>query len=42
MEKPLMITSSPHLHSGDSTRMIMLDVLIAMIPAAVMSVWLFG
>lgn len=42
MEKPLMITSSPHLHSGETTRLIMLDVLIAMIPAAVMSIWLFG
>lgn len=42
MEKPLIITSSPHLHSGDTTRTIMLDVLIALIPAAVMSVWLFG
>lgn len=42
MEQPLMITSSPHLHSGDTTRTIMLDVLIALIPAAVMSVWLFG
>lgn len=42
MEKPLMITSSPHLHCGETTRTVMLDVLIAMIPAVVMSVWLFG
>lgn len=42
MEKPLKITSSPHLHGGDTTQTIMLDVLIAMIPAAIMSWWLFG
>lgn len=42
MEQSLIVTSSPHLHSGESTRTIMLDVLIALIPAAVMSVWLFG
>ncbi|MGI6264037.1 MAG: RnfABCDGE type electron transport complex subunit D [Acutalibacteraceae bacterium] len=42
MDKPLTITSSPHLHCGDSTRTVMLDVIIAMIPAAAMSVWLFG
>ena len=43
MEKqPLLITSSPHLHCGMSTRNIMLDVLIALIPAAVASIWLFG
>lgn len=42
MEKPLIITSSPHLHCGDTTRSVMLDVLIALIPATLMSVWLFG
>ncbi len=42
MEDQKIVSSSPHLHSGDSTRMIMLDVLIAMIPALVASVWLFG
>lgn len=42
MEKSLIVSSSPHLHSGASTRTIMLDVLIALLPAAVASVWLFG
>lgn len=42
MVKPKYITSSPHLHCGESTRSVMLDVLIALIPALVMSVWLFG
>lgn len=36
------VSSSPHLHSGLSTRSIMLDVLIALIPAFAVSVWLFG
>lgn len=42
MEKPLIVSSSPHLHSGNNTRNVMLDVLIALLPAAVVSVWLFG
>ncbi|MDD2362352.1 MAG: RnfABCDGE type electron transport complex subunit D [Oscillospiraceae bacterium] len=42
MENPLVITSSPHLHCGMSTKGIMLDVLIALSPAAVASVLLFG
>lgn len=42
MEKSLLVTSSPHLHSGASTRLIMLDVLVALVPALVASIWLFG
>jgi electron transport complex protein RnfD len=42
MDNQLVITSSPHLHSGVTTRGIMLDVLIALSPAAVASVLLFG
>lgn len=42
MDKPYSVSSSPHLHSGASTRQVMLDVLIAMLPAAVASIWLFG
>ncbi len=38
----LYVSPSPHLHSGASTRLIMLDVLIALSPAVVASVWLFG
>ena len=30
VEKNLTVRSSPHLHSGESTKMIMLDVLIAL------------
>lgn len=40
--KKLIISSSPHIHSGASTRRVMLDVLIALMPAAVAAVCLFG
>ncbi len=42
MDNSYIVSSSPHLHSGASTRHVMLDVLIAMLPAAVASMWLFG
>ncbi len=38
----LQVSSSPHMHSEMSTQRIMLDVLIALLPAAVMSVVIFG
>lgn len=41
MEK-LIISSSPHIHAKDTTRSIMRDVLIALAPAAVAGVVLFG
>ncbi len=41
MEK-LIVSSSPHIHSKTSTRTIMADVLIALAPAAIASVVLFG
>ncbi|HKI59682.1 MAG TPA: RnfABCDGE type electron transport complex subunit D [Mariprofundaceae bacterium] len=34
--------SSPHIHGGDSVRMTMLSVIFALMPAAVVSVYLFG
>ncbi len=37
----LTVSSSPHVHSGASTAKIMGDVLIALIPASIMSVVLF-
>ena len=40
--KQLHVSNAPHIHSGDSTQKIMLDVVIAMFPAAVVSVVLFG
>ena len=41
MEK-LMVSSSPHIHTRTTTRKIMGDVLIALSPAAIASVVLFG
>lgn len=34
--------SSPHLHGGDSIRVTMLSVIVALLPAAIVSVYLFG
>ena len=41
MEK-LIVSSSPHLHSNATTRKIMLDVVIALLPATVAAVVYFG
>ena len=38
----MTVSLSPHIHSADSTRKIMRDVLIAMAPAWLVSVWFFG
>jgi electron transport complex protein RnfD len=38
----LTVASSPHAHSGATVRRIMLDVILAMLPAALASVWFFG
>ena len=38
----LSVSSSPHRHSGENTAYIMQDVLIAPVPAALMSVVYFG
>lgn len=42
MADQLIVSSSPHLRSGITTRKIMLDVIIAMVPAAIASVIIFG
>ena len=42
MDKRLTLASSPHIHSGRSTSRIMLDVIIALCPAAVAGVVIFG
>lgn len=36
------VTSSPHLHSGESVRGIMLDVIFALLPAGICGVFFFG
>ena len=38
----LIISPSPHIHSKDSTRSLMLDVVIALIPAVICSVLFYG
>lgn len=38
----LKVTSSPHMRHEDTTRLIMLDVIIALCPALVWAVYLFG
>lgn len=42
MNKNLILASSPHIHSGRSTSRIMLDVIIALCPAAIAGVVIFG
>jgi Na+-transporting NADH:ubiquinone oxidoreductase subunit NqrB len=36
------VSNSPHIRSEDSTRQIMLDVIIALIPALALAVFVFG
>lgn len=42
METNLILSSSPHIHTRDSSRRIMLDVIIALLPAAIAGVVIFG
>ena len=41
MDKPIM-SAGPHIHSKDNSRRIMLDVILALLPACVAAVWIFG
>lgn len=40
--KKLFYSEAPHIHSGDTTQTIMRDVLIAMVPASIAGVVIFG
>ena len=40
--KKLFYSEAPHIHSGDTTQKIMRDVLIAMVPASIAGVVIFG
>lgn len=42
VEKMLIVSSSPHIRSNESVQRIMLDVIIALIPAMIGSVYFFG
>ncbi|MFQ5518381.1 MAG: RnfABCDGE type electron transport complex subunit D [Mariprofundus sp.] len=39
---PMIMLSSPHAHGGDSIRMQMFTVMVALLPATLFSVYLFG
>ncbi len=41
-EKQYIVSTSPHAHSGSSVRRIMLDVIIALMPAVLASIYFFG
>ena len=38
----LVISNSPHIHSGETISKIMIQVLLALMPAAIAAVWFFG
>lgn len=40
--KEFLVTASPHLHCGETTRLIMQDVIISLMPAALVSIVYFG
>lgn len=42
MQQELILSGSPHIKSGQSTSRIMLDVIIALIPACIAAVYFFG
>jgi electron transport complex protein RnfD len=42
MANKFIISSAPHIHSGDSVRKKMVDVLIALLPALIVSFYYFG
>lgn len=42
MDNNLIASSSPHLRSNETINRVMLDVIIALLPAAIGSVWFFG
>lgn len=41
-DKMFLVTVSPHIHHKDSTSRIMLDVIIALIPAGIWGIYIFG
>lgn len=42
MEKMLRVSSSPHAHAAQSTKTIMLDVIIALMPALIVATYVYG
>jgi len=42
LDRPLIVTASPHIRAKTDVRRVMIDVLIALAPATLMGVYLFG
>lgn len=42
MDKNLIVSPSPHIHGPQTTSRLMLDVVIALLPALAVSTWVFG
>ena len=42
MEKNLLVSASPHIRDNITTRRIMLDVVIALMPATLSGIYFFG
>lgn len=42
MENKLIVSTSPHIHTSESVSGVMLDVIIALLPATIAGVFLFG
>ena len=42
MSKLFTVSPAPHIHSGNSIERLMYDVLLALVPAFLVSVWFFG
>jgi electron transport complex protein RnfD len=42
MSKLFTVSPSPHIHSGNNVERLMYDVLLALVPAFLVSVWFFG
>jgi electron transport complex protein RnfD len=42
MDKKLLLTSSPHVHCGESIPIIMYNVIIALLPATIVGIYVFG
>jgi len=42
MSQPIIISASPHVHSAKTSKKLMYDVVIALIPAFLVSLYVFG
>lgn len=42
IRKQFSVSSAPHIHAKDSTAILMLDVITALMPSVIAGIWLFG